>query len=219
MQSKIDVISLSISKSKPEIPSFLKYDIETVIDEIENNDESFTMKFSFILLSELKIVRIGVDGIVRISGSQLERENVLQSREDGIPDLVHLIYLHLYPEFFMLTKSINVPCPPYNISKISKSVIEDTSIESTSIQKENVINNENHSQNIENNSISEPVMTPNQEIQFEEMTTDELSAQYSKLTDDYNKNPNNETLMKINKISQITSNKQKNDKILETPNV
>jgi len=224
MHSKIDITSLSISKAKPDVSALLKYDVEATLDEIENNDESFTMRFSLVVLSELKLVRIGVDGIVCISGNSSERENILHNGEDGIPELVHLIYLKLFPEFFMLTKSINVPCPQYNISKTSKQIIEDVPIESPieepeitsySLQNKNSVEDTFKQNNSDANL--DPKISLDKERKLEEMQIDELLAHSTKLKNEYSKNPANDTLMTINKISKIISEKQKNNKIIETP--
>ena len=132
MHPKVEIGSLAISKSEAEPPAFIKYDIDASLDEVKTTEELSTLKFSFIILSDPKSIRLVVDGLATIFGKESKREEVLQNDENNIPKILNLIYQDLFPTLYMLTKSIAVHCPPYmlgTISQVSKVVTEQKTAE------------------------------------------------------------------------------------------
>ena len=119
MNPKIEINSLSISKSKSEQNSFVKYDIEASLDEVENIENEMKLKYGFAILSNPKNTRISVDGYASIYGDQLTVSNYLSQDENNIPRIVNNIYQELFPLFYVLTKSMHMPCPAYKLSQIS----------------------------------------------------------------------------------------------------
>jgi len=129
------VNSLAVKKNKEANFNFVKYDIEVSIEEIENKDTKSKLEFVITLLSEPKNVRLSIDGHVEISGNEAERAVFLEKDENNIPQVLHLIYKELFPLFFMLTKSVGVPCPAYRLSQISAPTegqkIDDSELQTT----------------------------------------------------------------------------------------
>ena len=135
MNPLVVVNSLVIKKNEEANFNFVKYDIEVSIEEIENKDTKSKLEFVITLLSEPKNVRLSIDGRVEISGNEAERAVFLEKDENNIPQMLHLIYKELFPLFFMLTKSVGVPCPAYRLSQISAPTegqkIDDSELQTT----------------------------------------------------------------------------------------
>ena len=149
MNSQVVVNSLAVKKNKEANFNFVKYDIEVSIEEIENKDTKSKLKFVITLLSEPKNVRLSIDGHVEIFGIEAERAEFLEKDENNIPQVLHLIYKELFPLFFMLTKSVGVPCPAYRLSEISAPTegqkIDDSELqtaESSDAQSEELVETE-----------------------------------------------------------------------------
>jgi hypothetical protein len=109
-----------MSKNDPKAITIIKYDVEAAIDEIENTDEQSVFKYDFTILSDPKNVRLSIDGIARIHGDSIERDDILTKDENEIPKILTIIYQELFPTFFLLSKTLNVSCPPHNIGKMGE---------------------------------------------------------------------------------------------------
>ena len=141
MNPKIEINSLSISKSKNEQNSFVKYDIEASLDEVENIENEMKLKYGFAILSNPKNTRISVDGYASICGDQSTVSKYLNRDENNIPRIVNNIYQELFPLFYVLTKSMHMPCPAYKLSQISapdsnQPVTISEQVENSSIESE-----------------------------------------------------------------------------------
>ena len=112
-----------MSKNDPKNTVFHKYDVEASIDEIENADTYSTFKYGFTILSNPKNVRLFIEGMIKIIGDSKERDNVLTKDENNVPKILSVIYQELFPTFFLLSKSLDVSCPPHQIGGIGASNI------------------------------------------------------------------------------------------------
>jgi len=156
-----------MSKNESMATTITKYDVEAVIDEIENTDKQSVFKYGFTILSEPKNVRLSIDGITRIHGDSIERDDILTKDENEIPKILTAIYQELFPTFFLLSKTLNVSCPPHNIGKmgdtrsqeIPKSgIVQDTNNEIV----ENISDSDSESETKPKNSTDEVKFeTPN----------------------------------------------------------
>lgn len=104
-----------MSKNDPKNTVFHKYDVEASIDEIENAETHSAFKYGFTILSNPKNVRLSIDGITKITGDSKERDDILAKDENDVPKILSVIYQELFPTFFLLSKSLNVSCPPIQI--------------------------------------------------------------------------------------------------------
>ena len=68
-----------------------------------------------------KMSRLAIEGIARIQGDSDERNEILEKDENDIPKILTMIYHELFPTFFLLSKSLNVSCPPHTISGVGLS--------------------------------------------------------------------------------------------------
>jgi hypothetical protein len=104
-----------MSKNDPKNTVFHKYDVEASIDEVENAETHSTFKYGFTILSNPKNVRLSIDGVTKITGDSKERDDILAKDENDVPKILSVIYQELFPTFFLLSKSLNVSCPPIQI--------------------------------------------------------------------------------------------------------
>ena len=115
-----------MSKNESTAATIAKYDVEAAIDEIQNTDEESVFKYDFTILSDPKNVRLSIDGIARIHGDSIERDEILAKDENEIPKILTSIYQELFPTFFLLSKTLNVSCPPHNIGKMGETPSQET---------------------------------------------------------------------------------------------
>ena len=121
MNPKVEINSLVFSKLKNEQNSFTKYDIEAALDELENTETEVKLKFKFALLSNPTNTKLMVEGLATVDGNQSETSKLLSPDEKNIPLVVNMIYQDIFPLFYIISKSMQIPCPAYQLSKISQS--------------------------------------------------------------------------------------------------
>ena len=115
MNPKIEITSLSFSKLKNE-HSFSKYNIEASLDEVENRDSEVVLKYKLVFLSNPTNTKINVEGLATLYGDQAEISAQLSPDEKNIPIILSSIYQEIFPLFFIISKSMQVPCPAYRLS-------------------------------------------------------------------------------------------------------
>ena len=128
MNSQVELTSISMSKNDSKNTKFAKYDVEALIDEIENNENLSAFKYGFTILSDPKNVCLSIEGIARIEGDASERDDILTKDDNDIPKILTLIYQELFPTFFLLSKSLNVSCPPHMIGAMGSGAMNTTEV-------------------------------------------------------------------------------------------
>lgn len=205
MKSNVDINSLSISKSNSLMDSFEKYEIQANIDEIENLEHNSTFKYTFTILSQPKNIRISVDGITRIFGKIEEREMILEKNEEDIPKILPMVYQELFPLFFTLSKSTNIPCPPYQILALgTKSDLEEAPVDNTDIDE-----SENHVDETIEKEDATSYIGPDTPL-------DKLQVLHTRLTEEYKEQPSEDLQKKINTISELITNKTSQNEPIES---
>ena len=134
MNMKIEINSVSFSKLKNE-QGFVKYNIEASLDEVKNTDSEVVLKYRLVLLSNPTNAKITVEGVSTLYGDQNEISKQLSPDEKNIPVVLNLIYQEIFPLFFIMTKSMQIPCPAYRLSQMShapqtEKIVSDTFQES-----------------------------------------------------------------------------------------
>ena len=152
LKAKIELDSISMSKNDPKITKLDKYDVEANIDEVENTEEMSVYKYGFTALSNPKNVRLSIEGTARIFGDSIERNEILEKDEHDVPKILTMIYHELFPTFFLLSKTLNVSCPPHQIGAMGDRLenqvsdedetTENVSPQETSIESETNIQND-----------------------------------------------------------------------------
>jgi len=138
MNLKIEINSLTFSKLKNE-QGFVKYNIEASLDEVENRDSEVVLKYKLVLLSNPTNAKISVDGMATLYGDQVEISKQLSPDEKNIPVILNLIYQEIFPLFFIMSKSMHIPCPAYRLSQMSYAP-QTEKIVSESVQESNTSN-------------------------------------------------------------------------------
>ena len=143
MNLKIEINAISFSKLKNE-SGFVKYNIEASLEEIENKDSEVLLKYRLLLLSNPTNAKIMVEGLATLHGDQVEISKQLGPDEKNIPIVLNLIYQEIFPLFFIMSKSMQIPCPAYRLSQMSY-VPQIEKITSETYQESNNINTEEFS--------------------------------------------------------------------------
>jgi len=128
LKAEIELNSISMSKNDPKITKLDKYDVEASIDEVENTEELSEYKYGFTALSNPKNVRLSIEGIARIFGDSIERNEILEKDENDVPKILTMIYQELFPTFFLLSKTLNVSCPPHQIGAMGERLEKDVEV-------------------------------------------------------------------------------------------
>ena len=131
MNPKIWISSLSVSRSEDEI-AFVKYDIDVSLEEIESSETQTKIKYGFTLLTNPKNARIAIEGFATINGTESEKTHFLESDKNNIPQIVHTVYHDLFPLFYIISKSMNIPCPAHNLALINQASVDQVTQESSS---------------------------------------------------------------------------------------
>ncbi|MGY5144163.1 MAG: hypothetical protein ACW9XH_06745 [Candidatus Nitrosopumilus sp. bin_32a] len=152
MNAQIELTSIAMSKNDPKITKLDKYDVEANIEEVDNSDDQSVFKYGFTALSNPKNVRLALEGIAKIQGDAAERNEILEKDENDVPKILTMIYHELFPTFFLLSKTLNVSCPPHTIGEMGSSPVESAE-ESTEAVIENI-----------SEMVSEPAVEPSPEI-------------------------------------------------------
>ncbi|CUR51734.1 conserved protein of unknown function [Nitrosotalea devaniterrae] len=137
MNLKIELNSVTFSKLKKE-QGFVKYNIEASLDEVENRDSEIILKYRLILLSNPTNAKITVEGMATLHGDQNEISKQLSPDEKNIPVVLNLIYQEIFPLFFIMSKSMQIPCPAYRLSQMSYVPQVEKSISETLHESDNV---------------------------------------------------------------------------------
>jgi len=169
MIPKIDISAISVSRLKSGIP-FEKYHIDVSIDEIENNEFGIKLKYKFVLLSTPTNAKISIEGLTSLSGNENQIAKFLEPDQKNVPMIVNIVYQELLPLLYVLTKSIDIPCPAYKISQISQTqtsqteeptpIQEEPKIEATQAQSEPSIEKPEEVQPVETPSEKSPSQEP-----------------------------------------------------------
>jgi hypothetical protein len=172
MIPKIEINSISFSKSKNDLNDFVKYDIEVSLDEMESTETGVKLKYGLTFLSNPKNVRINAEGIAIIYGDQTQTAKYLNPDANNIPVILNNIYQELFPLFYMLSKSIQVPCPAYKLSHISAPAKSEDSVNQTKseslpeLEGDDTIETPNVTTDVTNPEAQPPEMnTANPEVQ------------------------------------------------------
>jgi uncharacterized protein (UPF0254 family) len=134
MNPKIEVSSLLVNKLKNSQEDFIKYDIDVALDEVESLDTSVKLKYKFALLSNPSNTKMSTEGFVTVYGNDSEVSKLLSPDEKNIPIIVNVVYQEIFPLFYLISKSMQIPCPSYRLSEISsKQQIEEKPEEAAGI--------------------------------------------------------------------------------------
>lgn len=134
MNIQVEVRSLNTSKNSADFTTFKKYDVEISINETENATDHSTLQYAFVITSNPKNARFAMEGTAKLIGSPEQRDEILSKTDGSVPIILTAIYQELFPTLFIMSKSLNVPCPPYKIG--GSQMTETPQTENTATTKE-----------------------------------------------------------------------------------
>ena len=213
MQFNLDITSFNVNATEKENSDFKKYEIDVSLNEVTNNENSCLLKYGYTLNSIPKGIRLSFEGTIEINGNPSEIESTYKKDEQNIPPILRMSYHELYPVLFMITKSMKIPCPPYEIItttqefETSKEENEQLDSNTTNIEK-------NTDDNIEHISNEEEQEYKN----FELMSTEKLTKLQIDLNKQNSDNPSDELQKQLDVINEVLNKKIKDSEI-STQNV
>jgi len=205
MQFNLSIESFNVNNAKKGNSYFEKYDIDVELNELSNTDNTCMLKYGFIFSSNPKGIRLSIEGIITLNGNSGEFEKIYEKDEQNIPHILRQSYHELYPALFMITKSMNIPCPPYEISK-TMDLSKD--IEPNKQNKE--VQLESDPESIIKDEIKDEPLTG-----YESMSTEELTKLQIDLSKELSENPSEEIKKKLDDIS-TTLNKKINESVISS---
>ena len=186
MQFNLDIESFNVNNSSKEKVDFQKYDIDVSLNEVSSAENSCQLQYGYTFSSAPKGIRLSLEGKIDVNGNSSELESIYQKDEQNIPNILRMSYQELYPVLFMLTKSMKIPCPPYEISNtmdFSEPTVEPEPTQETVTEQPTTVS------------------------EFEQMSTEELTQMQIDLSNQYSENPNDELRQKIDNISSVLNKK------------
>ena len=203
MQFNLDIESFNVNNSSKEKLDFQKYDIDVSLNEVSSAENSCQLQYGYTFSSAPKGIRLSLEGKIDVNGNSSELESIYQKDEQNIPNILRMSYQELYPVLFMLTKSMKIPCPPYEISKtmdFSEPTVEPEPTQEPVTEP-----------TVEPEPTQEPVTEQSTATsEFDQMSTEELTKMQIDLSNQYSENPTEELRQKIDAVSS-TLNKKINE--------
>lgn len=206
MQFNLGIESFNVNNTAKENLDFNRYDIDVSLNEIENTGNTCTLKYGFTFSSSPKGIRLTLEGTIIINGSPAEFENIYQKDEQNMPHILRQSYHELYPVLFMITKSMNIPCPPYEISKTM-----DVPLENTESQKDELFESKAEVDDHTSEEKTESTI-------YDSMSTEELTKMQIDLNKEYSETPSEELKNKLDLITNVL-NKKINESVISPQNV
>ncbi|NIP61372.1 MAG: hypothetical protein GWN01_14100 [Nitrosopumilaceae archaeon] len=211
MQFNLDITTFNVNNSDKENKDFKKYEIDVSLNELKNTENECNLKYGYTFMSAPKGINLSIEGTIDVKGNSSEIESLYKKDEQNIPQILRLSYHELYPALFMITKSMKIPCPPYEISKTMEL--------DTKPDNDNDTYNESTSKDsMENNN----EQTANEEKQENEkldsMTVDELRKLKTDLEKQTAEKPSDEIQKRIDTVNEAL-NKNTSGSVAEPQNV
>ena len=201
MQFNLSIESFNVNNARKGNSDFEKYDIDVELNELSNTDNTCMLKYGFIFSSNPKGIRLSIEGVIILNGNSGEFEKIYEKDEQSIPHILRQSYHELYPALFMITKSMNIPCPPYEISKTM-----DLSEKAESSEQNNSVQSESVSELAHEQKIEEVSEEKHSSV-YESMNTEELTKLQIDLSKELSENYSDETKNKLDEITIILNKK------------
>lgn len=123
-QTKIQVKLLSILASKLDEHANgfkpVKFNISANLEEAERGANKVLLKFVFTIVTDPRVVKYQVEGRTEIEG---ELDNIKKALtldpSTKVPMILYDIYQQVYAPIFVLSKTIDAPCPSPELLSIS----------------------------------------------------------------------------------------------------
>ena len=89
-----------------------KFNISVNLEEYDRSASKLLLKFTFVIVTDSRVVKYHIEGMVEIEGSVDHIKNVLtQHSSRKVPIVLYDIYQQVYPSIFTLSRIVDAPCP------------------------------------------------------------------------------------------------------------
>lgn len=89
-----------------------KFNISVNLEEYDRSASKLLLKFTFVVVTDPRVVKYHIEGIAEIEGSADHIKNVLtQHPSRKVPIVLYDIYQQVYSSIFTLSRIVDVPCP------------------------------------------------------------------------------------------------------------
>lgn len=206
MQFNLDITSFNVNATEKENSDFKKYEIDVSLNEVNNNENSCHLKYGYALSSIPKGIRLSFEGTIEINGDSNEIESVYKKDEHNMPPILRMSYHELYPVLFMITKSMKIPCPPYEIS---------TTVQESRTSDKDTEQFDSQSTTEKTETITDDV--PNEEESkhenLESMSTEELTKLQIDISKQNSDKPSDELQKQLDAVNNMLNKKIKDSTI------
>ena len=182
MKLNLVIDSFNVINSTKKEPEFTKYSIDASLNEISSTENSCEMKYGYTFSSIPKGIQLNLEGFVNCSGNSSELTQIYQKDGEDIPNILRMSYQELYPILFMITKSMKIPCPPY---ELTETVAPETVAPET---------------------VAPETVAP-ETSEFDSLSTEELTQLQIDLNSEYAKTPSDKLKTKIDLATKILNQK------------
>lgn len=115
-QIKIEVSILSMlgSKLDERANSFkpVKFNINANLEEAGRSVNKVSLRFAFTIITNPRVVKYQVEGATELKGSlELIKKVMMPHPSTRVPNVLYDIYQQVYASIFVLSKTIDSPCP------------------------------------------------------------------------------------------------------------
>lgn len=167
MIPKVDITALSVNILKNSHDDFVKYQIDVSLDEEENSETEMRLKYKIMLLSDPNNIKISLEGLVTVQGNEIETSKQLEPDERNTPRIVNTVYQEIFPFIYMISKTMNIPCPAHRLWQLLAAQQSETiqeGIPKIQEQSQNEIFEEPPNHKIKDSDLDSPFDSLNQEI-------------------------------------------------------
>ncbi len=210
MQFNLSIESFNVNNTIKGNSDFKKYDIDVELNELSNNDNTCMLKYGFTFSSSPKGIKLNIEGLITLNGNSTEFDKIYEKDVQNIPHILRQSYHELYPVLFMITKSMNVPCPPYEISKTM-----DLSENTESNEQNKTVQSESISESVQESIIEESNEEKYHDTGYESMSTEDLTKLQIDLSKETPENTSEEIKKKLDDIT-ATLNKKINESVISS---
>ena len=90
----------------------VKFNISANLEELGRGHDNALLKFSFIIITEPKVVKYQIEGRTDMQGNMEQIKKILAPNQTTkVPMILTDIYQQVYTQIFVLSKVIDAPCP------------------------------------------------------------------------------------------------------------
>ncbi len=125
IRNKVKIHSILGSKLDEKADCFkpVKFNINANLEELEHGFDHVSLGFAFVIVTEPKVVKYHVEGLVDIQGQAATIKRVLAPHPSTkVPMILYDVYQQVYASVFVLSKMIDAPSPSPELLSSSQAI-------------------------------------------------------------------------------------------------